>query len=123
MGMDRWAGLAVALLVVGATAISEAQANYLFGRWEREPTAWGWIGFEWIEFSDASLATDAIGDVPVQTYRITDDLALVQTRFGETYIFEVIGPNKICLPAPKLHALTEDQPADETQPRDCYIRV
>lgn len=117
--------VAIAFGVLGLFAPLEAEANDnpLLGHWVREnPGPW-WIGFEWIGFSKGFVRSDAAAKIPVAHYYITDDVAWVHTRFGETYVFELVQPDRICLPTPKIQELAGHRPATESADRLCYVRA
>lgn len=117
--------VAIAFGVLGLFAPLEAEANDnpLLGHWVRENSGPWWIGFEWIGFSKGLVQTDMVADIPVARYDITDGVARVHTRFGETYVFDLVEPDRICLPTAKIQELAGHDPATEYASRLCYVRT
>ena len=117
--------VAIALGLLGLFAPLEAEANDnpLLGHWVRESSGPWWIGFEWIGFSKGFVRSDVVAEIPVARYDITDDVARVHTRFGETYVFDLVEPDRICLPTAKIQALAGYRPATESTDRLCYVRA
>ncbi|MEO1019904.1 MAG: hypothetical protein AAFY56_19760 [Pseudomonadota bacterium] len=121
--MSSWriVGLATVLLV-GSLAATESQANALLGRWEREARTFGWLGFGWIEFTENAMLSDVVPEMRVFRYDFSGDFARVRTRFGETYIFQLVDGDRICFPTAKVQVLTKGSGSDETNPQYCFIR-
>ena len=117
-------GIAVFSAIVLASSLqAAAKDNDLFGRWEREGHIPGWIGFQWIEFTAKSLRSDLFPEMRIERYAVTDEMARVHTQFGETYVFERDGADRLCLSAAKVHALTEPDAIARQQDRLCYVRA
>ena len=110
------------LLAPLAAVDAEAESNPLLGRWERETTP-GWIGFRWIEFTADSMRNDLTREIAVERYDITAERVRVRTRLGESYVFELVGPDRICLPEARLWALTGRGDAAGGSDRLCYARA
>ena len=109
--------------VIALFVAFETQANFLFGRWERERPNAGWISFQWLEFTDRAIRSDVFPEISIDRYDITNDLARVYTRFGAVYVFELVDTNRICLPAAKVQALTDSRSSGNQHHQLCYMRA
>lgn len=115
--------IAFGLLGLFTSQEAGAKDNPLLGRWVLERQSPWWIGFEWVGFTEDAVRSDVVAEIPVVRYDITDDVARVHTRFGETYVFDLVDADRICLPAAKIQALTGHRPATEDDGRLCYVRA
>ena len=124
MGNELLLAVAVfGLLGLSTSPEADAKGNFLIGRWEGEQQSPGWIGFRWIEFTDTDIRSDVFSEILIDRYDINDAWARVHTLFGETYVFEIAGVNRICLPAARIQALTDLRETAKDEDQLCYLRV
>jgi hypothetical protein len=103
-----------------AEPIFRAVRNPLLGIWQAPPVEW-WVGFDWLAFGPTSMRAEGMGTIRVRNYRLTEQHALVVTDDGETFAFEIMGRDRICLFPASLQLLSRPSWKLDHD-RRCYAR-
>lgn len=128
----RFALALVLLAALGSLAVVAwpPGSNFLIGEWRlteetaSEKTAREWLGYRYLRFTDNEMHTDVLA-MAVQDYHIMDSMAKVRTPLGETYVYERIADDLICLLPVDLEVDTQEDAAAATRVFDriCYRKV
>ena len=120
--------LAVAVGVTGCGLGIERASNPLYGAWEvrsdgLKPGAIGAVGYRELLFVEDAMYAGNLR-IPVE-YEMDRDQVEVRGNFGETYVYEILDADLICLPAFRVQALDRGEALSDEALREriCYRRV
>ena len=122
---------ALAAFLVPASAAAE-DGSRLFGTWQmigKEKVVSPFDAKRFLDFSELVFARNVMyaADlrIPVRRYEIDGKLVRVHADMGETYSYELLRRDLLCLPKPRIQPLDQDDAelAEILRERTCYRRI
>ena len=117
-------------LALGLAGCAELTAgNPLLGKWQASSGGGDSLLFRKLAFTEERIYAEGpkgrLLRFEVRGYDVAADRIRVRTDFGETFAFERMNRDLICLERPRIRKLEKGAEARESEPRDrrCYRRA